>query len=201
MKSDVIHVTAAGDGTAQALAQAEAVARYKSLPDKAALHLRLLTEEMMGLLRAITGEVAADFWIEDDGAGEFRLHLVTSADMNLEMRRELLSASTSGVNAAAKGFMGKIRDLFQRSFEPVDSTMPDYCSMGWMYTGVESADVAMATAIGMWSLNRYKESLEKSSAKAEQWDELEKSVVAKLADEVQVSIGGSRVEMVIFKKF
>ena len=33
------------------------------------------------------------------------------------------------------------------------------------------------------------------------WDELEKSVVAHVADDVKVSIRGSVVEMTIFKKF
>ena len=34
----------------------------------------------------------------------------------------------------------------------------------------------------------------------EAWDELEKSVVSKIADDVKVSIEGRRVEMVIIKR-
>ena len=57
-----------------ALAQAEKVAAYKGLTGKNALHLRLLAEEMMGMMRSITGETEGKFWIEDE-SGEFRLHL------------------------------------------------------------------------------------------------------------------------------
>ena len=41
MKSDVIHVTNDGAGFDQALAQAEAVARFRDLDHRGALHLRL----------------------------------------------------------------------------------------------------------------------------------------------------------------
>ena len=46
-----------------ALNQAEKVAAYKSLSPKNTLHLRLLTEEMMGMMRSITGETQGKFWI------------------------------------------------------------------------------------------------------------------------------------------
>ena len=41
--------------------QAEKVAAYKGLSPKGALHLRLLTEEMMGMMRSITGEKEGKF--------------------------------------------------------------------------------------------------------------------------------------------
>jgi hypothetical protein len=55
MKSDVIHVTNEGAGFDKALAQAEATARFLDLDRRDALHLRLLTEEMTGMMRALTG--------------------------------------------------------------------------------------------------------------------------------------------------
>ena len=200
MKSDVIHVKSSGEGIAQALSQAESVAAYKSLSPKNALHLRLLTEEMMGLLRAITGNLAANFWIEDHD-NEYRLYLVTTARMNLELRQQLLSAATSGRNAAAKGVIGKLRDLFERAVEPVDDIMPDYCNLGLVGTGIEDADIAVASAFSMWSLNQYRQALESKPEQKEQWDELEKSVIAKIADEIRIGINGSQVEMIVFKRF
>ena len=56
MKSDVITISNDGSGMEEALAQAEKVAQFKDLQPKDALHLRLLTEEMLGLMRSITGE-------------------------------------------------------------------------------------------------------------------------------------------------
>jgi hypothetical protein len=43
--------------------------------------------------------------------------------------------------------------------------------------------------------------LMQSNSPREEWDELEKSIVANIADEVQISIRDTTVEMVIFKKF
>ena len=42
---------------------------------------------------------------------------------------------------------------------------------------------------------------EKREGAAEAWDELEKSVIAHVADEVRISIHGYDVEMIVFKKF
>ena len=43
--------------------------------------------------------------------------------------------------------------------------------------------------------------MKEGRAPVEDWDELEKSVVARLADEVKIGIAGHDVEMVISKKF
>ena len=47
MKSDVIAVSSRGNQIETALNQVDKVAAYKGLTGKNALHLRLLTEEMM----------------------------------------------------------------------------------------------------------------------------------------------------------
>ena len=74
MKTDVITVSAKGKRMETALEQVEKVAAYKGLSPKNTLHLRLLTEEMMSMMRSITGEPEGEFWIEDND-GEFALHL------------------------------------------------------------------------------------------------------------------------------
>lgn len=208
MKSDVIVVSSAGEGMREALGQTEAVARYRQLGKKDALHLRLLSEEMMGMLRSLTGEQTASFWIQDGDDG-FELHLKTTTPMDMEKRRELLKVSTSGENAAAKGIMGKLKDVFERMLTPEDAFAPDYYGAGLMYGGLAGADmndpmaVAMLTSMSSWSLRLYREAVassEDSAVKEEEWDELEKSIVANLADEVKIFLNGNSVEMVIYKK-
>ncbi len=201
MKSDVIHVTNEGEGFGEALAQADAVARFRALDRKSALHLRLLTEEMMGMMRALTGEREADFWIED-GEGSFGLHLQVRTPMNAEMRRKLLAASTSGENTAAKGVTGKIRDLFERFIEPENGSIPSdlLTGMDYAYAGADFGTISIAAA-GIWSMNRYKAAVKEGRAPEEDWDELEKSIVANIADDVRIGIAGPNVEMVIIKKF
>ena len=61
MKSDVITVSSRHDQIEEALKQAEKTAAFKGLSKKGTLHLVLLTEEMMGLMRSITGETEGNF--------------------------------------------------------------------------------------------------------------------------------------------
>ena len=53
MKTDKITVTNAGQGMAEAVDQAAAAAAYRGLTGKEKVHLRLLAEEMLGMLRQI----------------------------------------------------------------------------------------------------------------------------------------------------
>ncbi|MCR4628418.1 MAG: hypothetical protein K5760_02305 [Clostridium sp.] len=189
MKSDVIIIANDGRGMDEALEQAEKVALYKGLAHKAALHLRLLTEEMMGMMRSITGEREGEFWIEEEGR-EFSLHLRVETLMDYDKQEQLLAASFSGKNEAAKGIMGKIRTFFD-PMDWADAPTPTTLDpMNMMFS---------------WSMIEYrqsvKEMMEQERAGAEEaWDELEKSVVSNLADDVKVSIKGRIAEMIILKK-
>ena len=205
MRSDVIHVNTEGAGFDEALEQAERVARFRELPKKSALQLRLLTEEVMGMMNALTGEREADFWIDDENPDDpsgtaFRLHLTAETMMNGEMRKKLLSASTSGLNSAAVGFTGKLRDLFEQLIEPSDQNMADDLKMGVYFAGADYA-VDSVNSMDLWSLNDYRAEVGTGRGPRENWDELEKSVVARVADEVRIGITGQLVEMTIYKKF
>ncbi len=201
MKSDVIHVTNTGSGIAEAIKQTELVAAYKSLQKTDSIHLTLLTEEMMGMMKALTGEQEADFWIDDED-NTFRLHLKIETDMNTEKRLNLLSSSTSGENVAAKGVMGKLRDLFNRLVEPTEGSVPSEYVSGWDTTHLDTAGAAAvarnysAAYANVWSFNKYKASQQNK----ENWDELEKSIVANIADEVEIGIAAGTVEMIVYKK-
>ncbi len=201
MKSDVIHVKNTGAGFTQALEQAALVAKYKNLSGKDTLHLQLLTEEMMGMMHALTGEKEADFWI-DDADDVYALHLKVETLMNAEMRKNLLSASKSGKNVAATGFTGKLRDLFERIMEPTSDNFDAdmLIGMDYAYTGVDFGGLSTAVA-GIWSLQNYRTAAMESAEEKEKWDELEKSVIARLADDVRIGIAGQNVEMIIIKKF
>lgn len=196
MRSDVIHVTNKGSGILDARAQAEKVGVFLELTKKETLHLSLLTEEMMGMMLALTGQVEADFWIESEDK-KVSLHLKTQTLMNSEMRQKLLAASSTGKNVAVKGIMGKIKDIFQRLIEPVDdNALPTFALAQGM---ISDPGPIASFGTAYWSLNQYKETV-KTEVKKE-WDELEKSIVSKLADEVQIGIKNGQVEMIIIKSF
>ena len=198
MKSDVIHVTNDGAGVKEARKQAERVSAFLGLGKKDALHLALLTEEIMGMMLALTGQTEADFWIESEG-NVASLHLKAATAMNAEMRKNLLAASSTGKNVAVKGFMGKLKDIYQRLVEPADdNTLPTVA-----FAQGSSAEANAFASLGMclWSLKQYKATINAGVGVNKEWDELEKSVVSKLADEVQIGIIDEMVEMIIFKSF
>ncbi len=203
MKTDVIRISPIGEGMAEALRETEKAAAFQDLTPKQGLRLRLLAEEMMGMLRTIVGEEQASYWVEAD-KNRFSLHLAMGTRMNADLRDELLKASTSGKNAAVKGFMSRIRDIFTKFTEPDgDVSFTDY---GFSYIDVASFDASMGvTTHGMlygWSMKEYKSAIgEHREEEADKWDELEKSITARLADEIKIFIRGNTVEMVIEKAF
>jgi hypothetical protein len=174
------------------------VAAYGDLSPKNTLHLRLLAEELMSLMHAITGEVSGRFWIEKEEE-DYRLHLQVDAALTKEKREGLLAASTTGKNEAQHSFMGRLRDFF---FGPVDAEIASY-DRSVLATGV-LPDGSRPSTDWDWMMTRYQGALsamkEETQEAAEAWDELEKSIVGNLADDVKVSIKGSKTEMTIDKK-
>ena len=199
MKTDEITVDSRGARMETALAQAEKVAVYKGLARKEALSLRLLTEEMLGLMRALTGESEGVFWIEDED-GEYRLHLRVRTRLNADERAQLLSVSSTGKNESAKGLMGRLRDFFDWGSDADLAAYNGPLLMPEMYETTSSPSLDWE-----WSMVRYEDALNSRMAAAdpaaqEAWDELEKSVVTHVADDIRVSIRNGNVEMVILKK-
>lgn len=199
MKTDVIVVSSKGNRMEAALGQVDKVAAYKGLTGKNALHLRLLAEEMMSMMRSITGETEGEFWIEDE-AGEYRLHLKVFTRMDSVKRGQLLSASTSGKNESARGLMGRLRDFFDRGADEDIASFTSPLILPGMYEHSTTP-----TLDWEWSMARYEDELSDrmgrdDAAAREAWDELEKSVVARVADDVKIAIRGQTVEMILLKK-
>ncbi len=201
MKSPVIGLTNKGDGITEAMSMTERIGIESGLDKKSVLHLRLLAEELSGMLRGIAGEVAADYWLESDGT-DFELNLKSEVRITSEMRSQFIDASTERKNDAARGFMGKIRVMIASFLITTKEVMP-YALMNsaaGIPTGGPAGDGGM-----LWSMTGYRDEIrlrmEDGSSAAEAWDELEKSIVANIADDVKVGIVGNNVEITVFKSF
>ena len=201
MKTTPIAVTSKGAGISEALAFTEKLGIENGLDKKSVLHLRLLSEELFGMLRGIAGEVSADYWLETKGS-KYELHMKSDVKMTDEMREQFLSASSDGKNYAAKGLMGKIRVLF--------ADMLYYAKESFPYAMINAASAypmgaASVENANVWSMAIYKEELEKhkneSEAASDDWDELEKSIVANIADDVKVKLARGSAEIIIYKAF
>ena len=123
--------------------------------------------------------------------------------MDSKIRSTLIETSTSGRNAAAKGIMGKIRDVFQAFMAGRNDTVTVLSENYGGYSGDGLSGTGAFSSTNIWSLSCYKETVQgrKSDDKIEKWDELEKSIIANIADDVTVGIKGNNVEMVITKKW
>lgn len=194
MKSDVCKLEKNMTDFQRIPSEAEKVAAYNNLDERQARRLRLLSEELIGMLPELLEYGRGEFWIENDGK-RFELHVsVTPSDIIDIDEDKILSVSSSGKNAATKGIINKIRVAAQMMLmsygESSTAYSYDFYDMG-MVTGMRHYTSA-------WSLTNYKEQV---TSRKEEWDELEKSVIANLADDVIVGITGKKVEIVVVKNF
>lgn len=202
MKTRKITITNQEIGFKEALDMTEELGGNQGLNKKENLRLRLLTEELIGMVRGVTEEASADYWVEQNDH-HYVLHLEADVKLNRKMREQILTMSSSGENVAAKGFMGKLKEMVAVAFLPDEygNTLLSDFSLGLMSmasnTGPQ-AQQASAKAFN-WSLQRYKAAVEEGIS--DNKFELEHSIVASLADDVVVSVTGSHVEVMIDKTF
>ena len=190
------------------LNEVEKVTTYNGLEEKKALRLRLLAEELCGMLPGLIKNFSGNFWAEND-ADNYEFHVELKADdMNIELKDELISVSKSGKNAAAKGIMGKIRvvaeTMLLAAFDPdiapipVDREYQDYNGFNMAFGYIDQTIAYETGYVYSWSLYNYKTAVEE---KEDEYAELERSIVAKLADDIIVGVRGKKVEIVVKKSF
>lgn len=158
-------------------------------------------------MKSVVGNVSGHYWVDQEDQ-LFAIHLETDvASMDREMRRQLLSVSSSGQNAAATGLIGKIRDMISVMMLPREggknetaAPMPDSGSGG---AGSTAGTQTGNTGSYVWSMQKHKEEILQDSDAGEEndWDELEKSIVSSIADDVSISIDGTTVQITIIKQF
>ncbi len=204
-KTGELYVNNTEENASEALKKIDEFISGQKIDRRKAIHLRLLAEETIGMVKAMTEDFMALFWMEEED-GQYRLRLTVKTDMDKDKKKDLLSVATSGKNAAAKGFMGKIGDIIENGLLNYDNVMKlqqeygsgysDYIGMGMCMPG----EIQMAGDPLVWSLSKYRSALDDgtdSEPVGDAWDELEKSIVASLASDVQVGVRKDRVDMVI----
>ena len=177
MKSEIITIDNHENGFSEAIKEAQKVAAYTELNAKDSLHLQLCTEEVLSLVRSITGEIKASFWLETNGS-QYDLHVSTKTAMDMEKRNLLLSVASSRKNEAAKSFLGMLRDVFEET----------------MVVEVKQSNDIPSDVLGDLA-NRV------IVCTDAEWDGYEQSTLKKLADVIKVSIRGGAVDLTVSKKF
>ena len=185
MKSDIIRVDNQGNGFSEAMDQAVKTAEYNGLNPKDTMRLQIMTEELLSLVRSITGSLDAAYWIENDGQ-YYELHLSTRTTLTQEKRTQLLQTATSGKNEAASSFLGRLRNFLEQASAPKENDIPDDVLNKLLSHEVLPEDTF-----------RNKEDAIEASA----WDEYEKSILHHISDNVLISIRRSLVDITVIKTF
>lgn len=203
MKTDICTISKDKATFAAIFTEVEKSAEYNQLPKKQALQLRLLAEELVGMLPELLEIGSGDFWIENKGS-DFELHASIKAErLSMYDKEDLLSISKSGENAASKGIINKIRLVAEGMLDGYIETSKvtggaeyyDFYDMG-----ASVSHIYRDTWSSAWSLNSYKQYAGENKG-TEAWDELEKSIIANLADDVIVGVIGKKVDIIIKKNF
>ena len=215
MKSTVINFSSDNDNLNAILEESQKLSAYVNLDRRQSLRLRLLSEELVGMLKELSGNYEGQFWAEVE---ERKVELVSSIfvidEMDNKPKKGFINVSSKKKNAAAKGIMGKIRDVVENMMYPenaalasnymasqlgVDAAFGDARSSEGTYDSTCAESIVDNEMLGDgWSLNRYKS---KQRDNKEPWDEIEKSIIANIADDVTVSVKGKAVEIRISKRF
>lgn len=198
MQSNTFRICKDRDSLYEILKEVEKYASYTGMEKKEYFQLRLLAEELVSMLPELMEYYEGEFWISNRGK---RYALNVSVEIpffSQESREHLMALSKSGKNSLAVGITGKIRCAVEAMIADVlavDFEMAQYSGYGFYGALPVSSYYTQA-----WSLNNYTEYLHQNDEK-ENKDELEKSIIAKLSDDVVVGLKGKHVEIVIKKSF
>ncbi len=177
---------------------AQKVADFNDLDPRSARRLRLLAEELICMLPPLLIYGDGSFWIENDGS-RYELHLYVAPRDKTEYDVEkILSVAKSGRNDAAKGILGKLTVGIEYMLKNRAKLAKDD-PYGAMKMGASDYDEDQ-----IWSLGDYRSGLDAEASEPEvkeRWDELEKSILASLADDVTVGIIRNKIHIVVKKDF
>jgi hypothetical protein len=186
MKSDIYTQK---QGIEHILSETKRLGEFCNLPPVASDKLRLLAEEMLSLTVRLFDKLTYEFFIENEGC-RFTLNLSAETLVCPEKKEKLLSLSTDGENKATKGIFGKISAIF----ESLLTESNEYVQL----TGVYATDIPHLYGVDMmpyFSLSAFQDE-RPIKPDDEQWDGLEKSIIATLAKDMVIGVRNNKVEMI-----
>ena len=178
------------------LKESERVAVYNGFNQKQTLQLRLICEEIDGMLPYIIDDFCGDFWIEYEN-GVCKVNAcIDIPELTSNKKDELIKIAKNKKNFLAEGIVGKIRSAIENLF--LDKEIYKQYDISTLFNAGVEYSVGLTPSYS-WSLNKYRTVVKKENK--EDWDELEKSIIANLADDVIVGVKGKQANIVVVKKF
>lgn len=197
MKSDIITIknNIKKEDIEKLLIQVEKLADYQNLNEKQSRQLRLMVEELLGFEKGILGFSKGQLHIENNET-EYKICLHSDVQIDAWTREYAADCSSSHENAAYRGFKGKLRKIMDTmcdydALSPSSMEVAGYLSSTNEICYTETYDHA-------WSMNEYKEQVQENTA---EWDMLEHSILANLADDVIVAARMNFIDIIVVKNF
>ncbi|MBO5623383.1 MAG: hypothetical protein J5959_17340, partial [Butyrivibrio sp.] len=123
----------------------------------------------------------------------------TNTVMYAQKRKELMEIATNKSNAAAKGVLGKIREVFELALLPKDERTARESRIGMM--GLADPTSYMASPNETWKMSAYINNVngteDTNEFVQEARNELERSILGNIAKDVTIGIVGDDVSMII----
>lgn len=195
MKSNVCEVKGKNEDLKIVLNEVEKAAGYNGLERKKILQLQLLSEELIGIQKGILGFVKGEFYMENTG-DEYRLCLHAEVHTDILTQERFVEMATNHKNEAAKGVVGKIKYVVNYLLSGDVSNVPNY---NLFYESMNASANMMPSAYDVvWSFGTYRNGVSEGT---EEWDEMEHSIVANLADDLIVGATADTIDLIAVKKF
>ncbi|MBQ6537788.1 MAG: hypothetical protein IJL75_02665 [Eubacterium sp.] len=208
MKSETIRIEGKQTKEIRIADFVEGYCKDKGYDNKTSLRMRLLAEELVCLISSMEMEIEGDFFVESDEK-EINLRLNMRTFLYPERKKELMSLATVE-KKKPKGVLGKLSQVVQGFLAGMDEDevhqMQLAKSIPYGMYGMTGSCMGnqMMESMTAWSLQRYRdaidESIQNDNNEEEEKDELEKSVLANIADEVSVEIKSNKVLLSVVKK-
>jgi hypothetical protein len=151
------------------------------------------------MLPNIIDDFNGELWIDyEDGLCRVNVSLRFN-EFTAEKKEGLVAIAKNKKNAAAVGIVGRIRSSLEDVFLDEDVARgSDMMSDTFYYYSPDVHDHMDYSY--RWSLEQYRNDV-RGMERTEEWDELEKSVIASVADDITVGVKGKRADIVVIKRF
>lgn len=172
------------------LSEVDRFTEAQTITKKEKTRIRLLTEEAIGVLKATVKEGRGELKIEPT-ENEYVISVaIDTPCISDDSREKLIETSSGSKNEFYQGFTGKIRQaiewLTNTESSAAASAAPAGYSMGFI-------DTSRGT---LWSYQQFKKNIAPDNK--DKWDELERSVLSKLANEILVGVSEHTVSVKVY---
>lgn len=171
----------------RAIAEADCFAKLEGLNDQQANIIRLLADEMLGMVNGLFVSGLGRFWIEHN-QNCFELNLAVETEVGIRAKSVLDSTSA---NTEYKGFTGLVKKATDAVSQMINDSGADSISnYDIPFEGINTVD----QGVYEWSLQKFEESCERDE-KASLYDELEIPVIKKFSKDITISYRNKRVSI------